>query len=61
MQLISIISMALSNEAKHNIVELLEVAKTTFRYACIPVIIYLGLNTGPEPRPSILSLISMAP
>ena len=34
--------MALSNQTKQNIVEILDVAKTTFRYACIPVILYLG-------------------
>ena len=34
--------MALSEETRRNVEEVIEVAKVAFRWACIPTILYLG-------------------
>eukprot|EP01147_Barroeca_monosierra_P006121 gene6120-9181_t len=31
----------------------IDVAKTVFTWGYIPALIYFGLNTGPEPRPTL--------
>eukprot|EP00056_Hartaetosiga_gracilis_P002653 m.55721 g.55721 ORF g.55721 m.55721 type:complete len:54 (+) comp11143_c2_seq1:96-257(+) len=44
-------------EMQKNIQDAIELAETVFRWTFIPALIVLGLNTGPEPRPSVLDLL----
>eukprot|EP00050_Salpingoeca_kvevrii_P016536 m.56386 g.56386 ORF g.56386 m.56386 type:complete len:69 (-) comp7002_c0_seq1:94-300(-) len=53
-------AMALSKETRQRIGTLIQTAQTVFHYTFIPTVVWLGLNTGSEPLPGIMSLFGTA-
>eukprot|EP00051_Salpingoeca_urceolata_P026985 m.479553 g.479553 ORF g.479553 m.479553 type:complete len:64 (+) comp21503_c0_seq1:410-601(+) len=47
-------------QTRETLETLAEVAQTTFHWTFVPLVLYLGLKTGPNPAPWISLLVSAA-